>query len=140
MGQTIGQRIRAIRRGLGVGEFANALGINRKTVTRWEADQALPDGASLLALNEKFGADPGWVLVGDGEGPDLNTLTAEERRLIELFRASPQVGRAAAIGALQSVAQAPHIHIAGENLGQVGGSISNQGDVLLGKSRKGRQK
>ncbi|WP_432277712.1 helix-turn-helix transcriptional regulator, partial [Pseudomonas aeruginosa] len=51
MPQNIGDRIRQIRGGLGVGEFAERLGVNRKTVARWESNEALPDGASLLTLH-----------------------------------------------------------------------------------------
>lgn len=82
-----GGRIETIRGELGVGEFASALGVNRKTVTRWEADDSLPDGASLIALRERFGADPGWVLTGSGEPPNTSSLTPDEEVLLEGYRA-----------------------------------------------------
>jgi len=84
-----------------VAEFAGALGVNRKTVTRWEADKAFPDGASLLALREKFGVDPGWVLTGEGEAPCDSTLSSDERELLALYRSAPLTGKMAAVGALQ---------------------------------------
>ena len=82
-----GTRIEQLRGKLGIGEFAEALGVNRKTVSRWEAGDTLPDGASLLALKEKFGADPGWVLTGAGTAPSTSTLTPEEQVLLDGYRA-----------------------------------------------------
>lgn len=101
MSDGIGNRIARVRGARGVGEFADALGVNRKTVTRWEAGDALPDGASLITLKEKFGADPGWVLTGEGEAPSDSTLTSDERELLALYRSAPLAGKMAAVGALQ---------------------------------------
>lgn len=83
---SVGARIRVIQGKMGVGEFAEALGVNRKTVTRWVADDSLPDGASLLAILDKFGVDPSWVLTGRGAGLQLN---AEEQMLLTRYRNSP---------------------------------------------------
>lgn len=101
MSQTIGERLRKVRGDLGVGEFAERLGVNRKTVTRWEANEALPDGASLLSLHQHFGVDPGWLLTGgpssaEGAGstapPQLNS---RERALLANYRGSDEEGRRA---------------------------------------------
>lgn len=88
--KSIGGRIEVIRGDLGVAEFASALGINRKTVTRWEADESLPDGASLLALRDRFGADPGWILSGEGEPPSASKLTPDEQVLLDGYRTLDQ--------------------------------------------------
>ncbi|QEW85431.1 hypothetical protein E4F34_33010 [Burkholderia pseudomallei] len=98
--QTVGDRIQAIRGARGVSEFAAELGVNRKTVTRWEADEALPDGGSLLVLKTRFGADPGWVLTGTGESPSVSTLTPEEQLLLSRYRSSPPELRDAALRVL----------------------------------------
>lgn len=87
MSLTVGQRIQGIRGAMGVMEFAERLGVNRKTITRWEADEALPDGASLLALLEKFGADPAWVLAGTGASP---SLAPDEAALLDNYRHAPE--------------------------------------------------
>lgn len=84
---SVGARVALLRGKRGVADFAEELGINRKTVTRWEGDETLPDGASLLALKEKFGADPGWVLTGQGEAPDMASLTPDEQVLLDGYRA-----------------------------------------------------
>lgn len=92
MSLQIGRRIQAVRGQMGIAEFAEKLGVNRKTVTRWEAGEALPDGASLLALLEKFGADPAWVLTGTGARP---ALAPEEAALLDNYRHCPPEARAA---------------------------------------------
>jgi len=86
MSQTVGQRIRHTRGTRGVGEFAELLGVNRKTITRWESDEALPDGGSLLALKEIFKVDPAWVLTGSGVG-SAELLSADEQVLLDGYRA-----------------------------------------------------
>lgn len=83
MSFSVGSRIKSVRGKLGVGEFAEVLGLNRKTVTRWEADEVLPDGLSLLALKRCFDCDPGWLLTGDGSKP---LLDSSEQVLLENFR------------------------------------------------------
>lgn len=83
---SVGARIAAVRGKIGIGDFAVELGVNRKTVSRWESDDTLPDGASLLALKEKFGADPGWILTGAGEAPSKSSLTPDEEVLLDGYR------------------------------------------------------
>jgi transcriptional regulator with XRE-family HTH domain len=61
----IGQRIREVRGRLTQAEFATRLGVDRKTVTRWEAGERMPDGASLLALLSEFDADIQEILTGE---------------------------------------------------------------------------
>lgn len=144
MTQTVGGRIRAIRGTRGVAEFADALGVNRKTVARWEADEALPDGASLLALNEKFGADAGWVLTGKGEPPSDSTLTTDERELLALYRAASLTGKMAAVGALQGAVGASQPKAKQVFHGEVGqvveGGLKNTKPVTFnvgGRKKKG---
>jgi transcriptional regulator with XRE-family HTH domain len=60
----IGDRLRHIRGDRTQTEFAAALGVAVKTVGRWEAGQAVPDGLSLRALMQAFAVDPQWLLCG----------------------------------------------------------------------------
>jgi|GEM_PF-2108282 len=80
---SMGSRIRAVRGELGVSEFADKLEINRKTVTRWEADEGIPDGDSLILLYQGFGADPLWILLGEGSAPEINSA---EQVLLSNYR------------------------------------------------------
>src|ERR1700751_1137340 len=84
----IGDRIKQVRGTIGVGEFATILGVNRKTLTRWEASEVLPDGPSLLALMSHFNADPIWILTGKGIAPALEA--AEQVLLDNYRRCTPQ--------------------------------------------------
>ena len=73
-------------------DFAAALGVDRKTVVRWEQAHAIPDGDSLLRLFLHFGANPGWLLTGDGEPPPLS---ARESSLLDNYRNASEAGRRA---------------------------------------------
>ena len=54
---TLGQAICEKRKGLRISqeEFANKLGVARQTVSSWERDVFVPDGAYLIALSKFFG-------------------------------------------------------------------------------------
>jgi transcriptional regulator with XRE-family HTH domain len=88
----MGERIAQIRGELTQKQFADRLGINPKTVQRWEAGSVVPDGPALLSLLREFGADPAWVLMGRGSAPPL---TARESALIQNYRATTEEGRRA---------------------------------------------
>ena len=99
-----GARIRALRGKATQGEFADQMGINRKTVERWESGERLPDGQSLLALMTVFGADVNYILTGKKPGDMVPSLSAEETTLLEYFRAAKPEVRRAAMGALLGAA------------------------------------
>lgn len=99
----VGERIRQLRGALTQAAFAERLGLERKSVGRYEAGDRAPDALALLRLMAEFGADPAWVLTGGGAGP---SISPDERELLALFRAAPLAVKAAAIGALQGGAQA----------------------------------
>lgn len=73
-------------------EFAARLGVDRKTVVRWESGDRLPDGDSLLLLWRKFGVEAGWLLTGAGAAP---RLTAREALLLDNYRSASEAGRRA---------------------------------------------
>ena len=54
---TYGERIRQEReaKGLTQEELAEALGVSRQAVSKWETDIASPDMENLLALSREFG-------------------------------------------------------------------------------------
>lgn len=62
--EEIAARLREVRGALGIGEFAQKIGVNRKTVTRWENGFAVPEGDSLQTLQRPFSVDPAWLLFG----------------------------------------------------------------------------
>lgn len=94
----IGARLRDVRGRLTQAAFADQLGLERKTVGRYEAGERAPDALALLRLMAEFDVDPAWVLTGKGFAP---TGTEDERELLALYRSAPLTGKMAAVGALQ---------------------------------------
>lgn len=83
----VGARIASVRGAMKQSDFAEKLGVNRQTVSRWEAGERLPDGSSLLRMREAFGADINVLLDGKAGGvaPDLRP---DENQLLEHYRAA----------------------------------------------------
>ena len=54
---TLGERIRALRQGQGMSQeaLAEALGVSRQAVSKWEKNLSYPDTENLLSLAELFG-------------------------------------------------------------------------------------
>ena len=67
--QSIGQRIRALRRSkkLTQAQLAKIAGVSSPAVTEWEKDGYLPKAASLDAIASEFGVTTEYILTGKGE-------------------------------------------------------------------------
>ena len=67
--QTIGQRIRALRRSkkLTQVQLAKIAGVSSPAVTEWEKDGYLPKAASLEAIANEFGVTTEYILTGKGD-------------------------------------------------------------------------
>ena len=63
-GQTLGRRIQEGRRGAGLSQEAlgERLGVSRQAVSKWEADAAVPELESLIAMSRIFGVTIGALL------------------------------------------------------------------------------
>ncbi|EKT4470018.1 helix-turn-helix domain-containing protein [Pseudomonas putida] len=135
MSNGVGDRIAQLRGSMKIGDFAECLGVNRKTITRWEAGEALPDGSSLLALHESFGAAPTWVLLGESTPGAEVPLSAEESLLLERYRQSPVALREAALRVLLGEKPATRSF---KEVGQyIEGSVNQAGLTLnVGGKRK----
>lgn len=142
--ETIGQRIRTVRGGRGVAEIAEALGVNRKTITRWEADEALPDGKSLLALKEQFGADPAWILTGSGVAQTGGTLSADEEVLLNGYRALDPATKkrmlAFILGGETPATAQKQINVSATGGQAAGGDIVNKGERFVFSGREKNDK
>jgi transcriptional regulator with XRE-family HTH domain len=132
-----GKRIAELRASMSQAEFATRLGVDRKTVVRWEAGERLPDGISLLHLVTEFAADVNYILTGQ-RAHAAPTLDASEAVLLDTYKRCPPQGRAhliqtaallsAGLPTSQTHATAqPFTQTAsgGGNTIQVGGSIQN---------------
>lgn len=61
---TIGQRIAMKRRELGLSQIdlGEKMSVSRQSVSKWEADGAIPEIDKLIALSKLFGVSVGWLL------------------------------------------------------------------------------
>ncbi|WP_071998242.1 MULTISPECIES: helix-turn-helix domain-containing protein [unclassified Serratia (in: enterobacteria)] len=119
----IGLRVRSVRGNLSQTEFAKRLGIERKSVSRYESGERAPDALVILRLLSEFNIEPTWLLTGDGNIPELSS---DEQELLGSFRAAPLAVKAAALAALQAgTANSSKIIISG-NKNRVAGRDYNE--------------
>ena len=62
--QTLGQRIAAERKKLGLSQEAlgDKMGVSRQAISKWESDGAVPEIDKLIAMSKLFGVTLGWLL------------------------------------------------------------------------------
>ena len=62
--QTLGQRIAAERKKLGLSQEAlgEKMGVSRQAISKWESDGAVPEIDKLIAMSKLFGVTLGWLL------------------------------------------------------------------------------
>lgn len=75
---TIGQRIAACRKNLGLSQEAlgEKLGVSRQAISKWEADAAMPEIDKLIGLSKLYNVSVGWLL-GIEESPEPQEKTGE---------------------------------------------------------------
>ncbi|UCV13777.1 helix-turn-helix domain-containing protein [Quatrionicoccus australiensis] len=131
---SIGERLLEERDRLGLSQSDLAVSglVTMRSQRNYEKGDRFPDAAYLSAI-ASVGADVRYIVTGQRDGPAPETLSADERELLALFRAAPLAVKAAAIGALQggsSKAQKSQKQTSisiGTNHGQVvkGGAVFN---------------
>ena len=69
---TLGKKLQLLRkaRGMSQEQLADALGVSRQAVSKWELDATLPDTANVVALGKLFGVTTDYLLVEDETGAD----------------------------------------------------------------------
>ncbi len=75
-------------------ELAELMGVNNKTISRYELNESVPDGMFLIELHKLFKADPAWILLGDDAGDEHqgvagvqgNELLPDEHQLMMAYR------------------------------------------------------
>lgn len=95
---TIGQRIAMKRRELGLSQIdlGERMGVSRQSVSKWEADGAIPEIDKLIALSRLFGVTVGWLLgVEDGsptgEAPESEFSQREWEIIDRLTQNEPKL-------------------------------------------------
>ncbi len=58
----IGKRLRKIRGGISLPDFAQSLGVHRSTIIRWEQDESSPDAILIRKICDLYQVDPAWLL------------------------------------------------------------------------------
>ncbi len=61
---TLGQRIAERRRLLGLSQegFGEKMGVSRQAISKWEADNSVPEVDKLITMSKLFGVSMGWLL------------------------------------------------------------------------------
>lgn len=83
---TIGQRIAAKRKELGLSQIdlGERVGVSRQSVSKWEADAAIPEIDKLIALSKIYGVSVGWLLGVEAPAvPAGEAFTEDQLRLME---------------------------------------------------------
>ena len=92
--QTLGQRIAAERKKLGLSQEAlgEKMGVSRQAISKWESDGAVPEIEKLIAMSKLFGVSLGWLLgVEEANAPQPATLSEEQIALIrQMIPQQPQ--------------------------------------------------
>lgn len=85
--QTIGQRIRALRRSkkLTQAQLAKIAGVSSPAVTEWEKDGYLPKAASLEAIANEFGVTAEYILTGKTTGSLDNNIVPVTSKLLPVL-------------------------------------------------------
>lgn len=67
--ENIGQRIKELRKMLGLTqkEFANRIGKSTISIAKWEAGDRTPDESTLKLIAKEFGVSEEWLKTGEGE-------------------------------------------------------------------------
>lgn len=84
------ERLKQERKRLGLNQdaFAGVAGVSRRAYAEWESDKSATSPTAVqLAAMATAGADVRYIITGEREGPPPVTLTADERVLLDGYRA-----------------------------------------------------
>ena len=102
--QTVGLRIRALRRARGMtqGELASACDVSRSAVAQWETDRAGQLRGNITRIADALATTVEHLL--QGERPNTQT-TADELALLRLYRECDAEDRAFLLRTVQKLAR-----------------------------------
>jgi len=73
-------------RGWSQEQLAQAVGTTQQTIQRWESGQTDPQVSKLKAVSKALGITMTFLLDVDNEGANAQRMSADEQRLIGLYR------------------------------------------------------
>ncbi len=84
---SIGERITQIRKEQGLSQegFGETLGVSRQSISKWEADQSIPDVEKLIAISRLYGVSIGWILGTEEERTTPGELSEEQLKMVEMI-------------------------------------------------------
>lgn len=131
---SIGERLRSERQRLDMNQtqIGECGGVTKKTQMLYEAGERFPDAAYLAAI-AKAGADVRYIITGECEGSAPESLSSEERYLLDRYRNSPSALRDAALrvliggdaGGSRKIQKQTNVSV-GTNHGQMAEKIVNK--------------
>lgn len=136
---SIGSRLKAERERLGLSQlaFGELGGVKKLAQLNYEKGDRFPDAQYLAAL-AKFGVDVQYIVTGIHS---VSSMSQDETRLVELYRAAPVVVKAAVLSALtngSSEERAEQV-IHGDVLGNViKGNVAIGAGGIMNKNTKGK--
>lgn len=100
-----GDRVKAARkmRGWSQKELADKAGTSQQNIQRYETEDREPQSSNLLAISKALGVTVSYLLGTDTDEMKTETaLSADEMRLIQLYRSTDQRGKAAIMAIAES--------------------------------------
>lgn len=107
----IADRIQSLRKQKGMSqiELADAIGVSRQAVSKWESEQTIPDLDKIVAMSEIFGTTTDYLLKGiepvENEGGQAAAATAAASTAIPAGPAVPQMTKEEAIALVAKLSQ-----------------------------------
>ena len=88
---TLGQNIHRLRtkQNLSQGDLADALGVSRQSISKWETDGAVPELEKLIKLSSLFGVTLDELVHGEGTSPRPESECAPQPPSAPPFEAAP---------------------------------------------------
>lgn len=71
---SLGDRLKEVRAGKTQKELAALMGVSTNTYAMYERNEHSPDAKFLEAICRKFEIKPAWLLLGDGQKTDVESL------------------------------------------------------------------
>jgi len=88
LGETI-CRLRT-ERGLSQGDLADALGVSRQSISKWETDSSVPELDKLVKLSQLFGVSLDELVMGTPAKKDTSTVTTPREEPFVPSQTAPQ--------------------------------------------------
>ena len=105
MKKIIGDRLKEIRGKKSQADFAVLLGISRKSLIRYEANERKPDIDLILKLNLLFNIQPLWLLTSVAEPTAGKPLKGDELALLTSYRSLDESGQRAVLAVAEKMSK-----------------------------------